>query len=101
MKGGKLILQPIDNFNKAAEVMRVLGHPVRLQIMDILSQGEFAVYEIACICNISHPVACEHLKLMNRSDILDRRRKGKAVYYRVKNKEKPDFLKFMNELYGE
>lgn len=97
--GKKLSLQSTDNLNKASDEIKILAHPIRLRIMDILSQGEFSVHEIAKLCDVSDPVACDHLMLLKRNGFLVSNRESRNVIYRIKSKEVPEFLKFLNELF--
>jgi hypothetical protein len=39
----KLDLLPDEAFEKAAECLKVMAHPARLKMVNILMQGEFAV----------------------------------------------------------
>ncbi len=73
-----------------------MGHPVRLMIADALSYGELAVYEVAELCEISPPQACEHLRLMKRQGFLESERRGKSVYYRIKNSPLTLLMDFVN-----
>jgi DNA-binding transcriptional ArsR family regulator len=43
----KIDLLPLDFLEDAAECLKIMAHPVRLRIVDILMQGEFPVHEIA------------------------------------------------------
>ena len=88
----KTELLPIELLEDAAECLKVLGHPIRLRIVDILMQGEFAVYEIAELCELSHNQTCEHLRLLKSHHFLDSKRDGKTVYYKITAPELPGVL---------
>lgn len=77
---------------KAAECMRVMAHPVRLRIVNILMQGEFAVHQIAQLCQVPPNVACEHLRLLRRQSLLSSERRGKTVYYKIESPRLPALL---------
>lgn len=53
-----------ETFQKAAECLKVMAHPVRLKIVMILMQGRFPVGEIAEYCECSPNQTCEHLRRM-------------------------------------
>ena len=88
----KINLLPTETLEDAAECLKVLGHPIRLRIVDILMQGEFAVYEIAELCELSHNQTCEHLRLLKSHHLLDSKRDGKTVYYSIIAAELPGVM---------
>ncbi|HPC96893.1 MAG TPA: metalloregulator ArsR/SmtB family transcription factor [Sedimentisphaerales bacterium] len=68
---------------EAAECLKVMAHPVRLKMVKILMQGEFAVHEIAELCHVSANQTCEHLRLLKGHGLLSSERRGRTVYYRI------------------
>jgi ArsR family transcriptional regulator, zinc-responsive transcriptional repressor len=76
-------LVSMDGLSRAAECLKVLAHPVRLRIVDVILQGEFPVHRIAELCGVQPHQACEHLRLMKGYGLLASRRVGRTVYYRV------------------
>jgi ArsR family transcriptional regulator, zinc-responsive transcriptional repressor len=71
----------MDELAKAAECLRTIAHPHRLRILQILSQGEHPVGALAEACELPSAMMSEHLRLMQRSRLLDSRRDGRHVYY--------------------
>jgi DNA-binding transcriptional ArsR family regulator len=76
-------LIPIEHLEKAVEVLRVLAHPHRLRICDLLLARRMSVGELAEDLQIPSNAVSQHLNLMKAHGILDRERDGKTVYYRV------------------
>ncbi len=76
----------------AAECLKVLGHPVRLRIVDILMQGEFPVGRIAELCDIQPHQTSEHLRLLQGRRLLESRRDGRVVLYRIADPRLPALL---------
>jgi DNA-binding transcriptional ArsR family regulator len=76
-------LIPMEELEKAADCLKVMGHPMRLRIVNILTQGEFPVGEIAEICDLRPSHACEHLRLLQARGLLDSERRGREVYYGI------------------
>jgi ArsR family transcriptional regulator, zinc-responsive transcriptional repressor len=70
-------------FSQAAECLRILAHPVRLRMVQLLLFGRFTVGELAEDCQVPDNVASEHLRLMQRCGFFYTEREGRRVYYRV------------------
>lgn len=74
---------PMDVLERTARVLRVLAHPHRLKIVELLAGGELAVGELAQQLEIAPNACSQHLTNMRAHGILDCRRNGKAIYYEV------------------
>lgn len=85
-------LLPMETLTQAAECLKVMAHPVRLRIVDLLMQGEFIVQEIAGHCGVQPHQACEHLRLMKGCGLLASERRGREVYYRILSPQLPGLL---------
>jgi len=67
-----------------ARMLRCLGHPVRLLILDLLEkEGELTVTEIYESLGLEQAVCSQHLSLMRDKNILDHRKEGVNVYYSI------------------
>ena len=86
-------LLSIDFVEDAAEYLKVMAHPARLRMVDILLQGEYPVHRIAELCDLQPHQACEHLRLLKGHGLLDSERRGRTVYYRVTHPRLPKLLK--------
>jgi len=87
-----LNLLPDPILVEAAECLKVMAHPVRLKIVDILMQGKFPVHEIAELCNTSPNQMCEHLRLLKGQKLLSSERQGRTVYYSILSPRLPGLL---------
>jgi DNA-binding transcriptional ArsR family regulator len=70
----------------SAVVLRCLGHPLRLRILDFLDQsdaGEASVSEVWEGLGVEQAVASQHLTVMTDRGILRRRKEGVHVYYAI------------------
>lgn len=65
------------------EMLRVLAHPHRLRICDLLLSKRMSVGELAAELDVPANAVSQHLNLMKAHGILGRERDGKTVYYRV------------------
>jgi rhodanese-related sulfurtransferase/DNA-binding transcriptional ArsR family regulator len=66
-----------------AEVAKALGHGSRLEILELLAQGERSVDSVAERAHLSVANASQHLRLMRRAGVLRSRREGKRILYRL------------------
>lgn len=67
-----------------AHVLRCLGHPVRLVILDMLDrEGELTVTQLHEALGIEQATASQHLGLMRDKGILSRRKEGVFVLYSI------------------
>jgi rhodanese-related sulfurtransferase/DNA-binding transcriptional ArsR family regulator len=66
-----------------AEVAKALGHGHRLEILELLGQGERSVDSLAERAGLSIANASQHLRFMRRSGLLASRRDGKRMLYRL------------------
>ena len=87
----------METLCEAAACLKIMAHPVRLRIVDILMQGDFAVHEIAEMCEIKHHQVCEHLRLMQGCGLLASERQGRTVHYSVVSPHLPALLKCIRE----
>ena len=87
-----LDLLPLDLLRDAAECLKLLAHPVRLRIVDILMQGEFPVNQIAQLCQLPPHQTSEHLRLLQHHGLLISRRAGRIVYYAIADPRLPKLL---------
>ncbi len=81
--------QPIavtdEQIEKAAEVFRVMSAPMRLRIISCLSNGEKNVGELLSEIDTTQPNMSQHLNTLYLSGVLDKRREGVQIYYRIVN----------------
>lgn len=75
--------QPIHRIK--AEFFRVLGHPVRVRILELLRDGERSVGDLQAALEIDSSGTSQHLGALRKQGLLDSRREGTSVFYRVKD----------------
>jgi len=70
-----------------AKICKSLSSPIRLEVLDLLRDGERSVRDMVASTGTSQPNLSLHLKQMWENGVLARRQEGSAVYYRVSNPE--------------
>lgn len=69
---------------KMAQMLRLLAHPHRLKIVDILNAAPAApVRAIANQLELPPAATSQHLNQMRRVGLLEAERHGKEVFYRI------------------
>lgn len=66
-----------------AERFRVLSEPARLQLLNVLRDGERTVSDLAEATELGQANASKHLQLLRAHGLVDRRKEGLYVYYRL------------------
>ena len=86
------------NETQIAEYLKVLGSPFRLQILFSIGSGEACVCHLEALLNKRQAYISQHLMVMRDAGILDTRRDGKYIYYRVADLSLFDVFKSTAEI---
>jgi DNA-binding transcriptional ArsR family regulator len=71
-----------DHFEKVAFVLKTIGHPVRLGIINLLSVNQkLSVNDLCQSLNVEQSVISHHLNNMKQKGIIDCRKDGKQRHY--------------------
>jgi DNA-binding transcriptional ArsR family regulator len=70
-------------FERAARVIRVLGHPLRLRILESLEIGERNVADLQDELDATQAAISQQLAILRSEDVVSARREGPRVYYRI------------------
>lgn len=68
-----------------AELFRVLGHPMRVRILELLREGERAVGDLQAALGLDSSGTSQHLAALRRQGLVEGRREGTSVFYRAKD----------------
>ncbi len=68
-----------------AEFFKALGHPARLVILEQLQSGEKSVNELQAALGIDQPLVSQQLATLRNKNIVETRREGTTVFYRVRD----------------
>ena len=68
-----------------AEMCQVFSHPKRLEVINVLRDGEMSVTELALKLELTIGNLSQHLSMMKERHILLTRKEGNMVYYRILN----------------
>jgi DNA-binding transcriptional ArsR family regulator len=70
---------------RKAELFRVLGHPVRIRILELLLDGERTVGDLQAALSLDSSGTSQHLGALRQQGVLESRRAGTSVYYRIRD----------------
>ncbi len=68
-----------------ADFLRVVGHPVRVRILELLAGGERTVGELQAALELDSSGTSQHLAALRRIGVLTARRDRSKVYYHVRD----------------
>lgn len=72
-------------YNELATITRAMANPHRLEIIELLAQGDYSVEQIAMQTDLSIANASQHLQVLKGAQLVDVSRRGNFVYYRLAN----------------
>lgn len=81
-----------------AELCKALSHPKRLQILDILADRECNVDELAAGLGVQSANVSQHLAVMRRVGLVQSRKEGLYVYYRLADPRIKDACNLLREI---
>jgi ArsR family transcriptional regulator len=70
-----------------AEIAQALGHAHRLELLEHLGQGERSVEDLAARTGLTVANTSRHLQLLRRAALVEGRREGKRVFYRLSGED--------------
>src|SRR5436189_5667531 len=70
-----------------AEIAQALGHAHRLELLEHLGQGERSVEDLATRTGLTVANTSRHLQLLRRAALVEGRRKGKRVFFRLSGED--------------
>ena len=70
-------------YQELARIVKALSNPHRLEILELLAQGEFSVEEIASQTDLSVANASQHLQVLKRAQLVETRREATWIFYHL------------------
>jgi DNA-binding transcriptional ArsR family regulator len=89
----------MDGYGRMAKILKSLGHPIRLQMIEILGEeGE------ACVCHLEHLLGLrqayisQQLAKLREAGVVNYRRDGLNIYYFLRGEKPLMCVKVLKEL---
>ncbi|HSV95694.1 MAG TPA: metalloregulator ArsR/SmtB family transcription factor [Spirochaetota bacterium] len=97
--GDIIVLFSDEQVNHTSEILKSIAHPIRLKILCFLMDGEKTVGEIekefgSSISNIS-----QHLTVLRKIHMVNRRKEANFMFYSVKDPKIAELLGTLKRLY--
>lgn len=81
-----------------AAFLKVLAHPLRLRILELLGQSEQSVGQCAQVLSVDQPTVSRHLGILKQGGLVTTRQDRASVIYRLQNEETVQLLQQLTEL---
>jgi ArsR family transcriptional regulator len=65
-------------------MLKALAHPVRLGLVETLSDRRLCVNDLACLFPVDRTTISKHLALLKEAGVLEDERAGREVFYRLR-----------------
>ncbi len=85
-------------YEQFARLGKAAGSPKRLEILDLLRQGERSVDGIAAATDLGLTTASAHLQLLRQARLVATRKEGTRVFYRITDETVSHFMNALQEL---
>jgi ArsR family transcriptional regulator, zinc-responsive transcriptional repressor len=82
----------IEFLARTAQVLKLLAHPHRLKIVEILEAREAPVHEIVGQMALPQAACSQHLNQMRRVGLVAAARRGREVWYRIADRRSISIL---------
>lgn len=97
---GKLDLQVMQTAAmRACALLKTLGNPDRLLLLCQLTQGEYCVGEFESMLGIRQPTLSQQLGVLREEKLVETRREGKQIYYRLASEEAAAVMQTLYRLF--
>jgi len=93
-------LTSLAALGEAAECLKILAHPHRLRMVQMLRQERYTVGELAKACAIRSHMASEHLRLMQRCGLLGSSKEGRKAYYAIAKPHLAEIMSCVEKHFG-
>lgn len=81
-----------------AEICKTLGSPARIEILDLLRDGEKTVTELSESLKLNQSNVSQHLAVLRQRQVVTTRKEGTNTYYRVSNQKIIQACQLMREV---
>ena len=88
----------MDSYKEMARVFAALAHPIRLRILRLLGDGEHCVCHLIAALHKRQPYISQQLAILRDQGLVEDRRDGLMVYYRLQSPHTLDLMESAIEM---
>lgn len=92
---------PIPLYQAKAEFFRMLGHPVRIRVLELLQNGPMPVRDLLAAIEIEPSSLSQQLAVLRRSGIVTSARDGSTVVYQLAGGDVADLMRAARRILTE
>ncbi len=89
---------PQEAYHKNASIYKILANSKRLEMLNILKKGEAGVDELLKITKLSKANLSQHLALLRHNGLVQTRRSGLNVFYKIVDPRIVEPCKILHQL---
>ncbi len=90
-----------DYYEIHARLCKSMAHPTRLHILDLLESDSRTVQDLADELGVAQANLSQHLTIMRNAGIVDTRKVGSKVYYKVSNPKILEACKLVQKIVSD
>jgi len=91
----------MDAYKKQTDLLKTIAHPTRLAVLEILRDGEQCVCHMEAMLKLRQASISQQLMILRQSGLVEFRRDGLNMYYRVVKPEIFSVLDAVNSASGQ
>ncbi|OIK23736.1 ArsR/SmtB family transcription factor [Streptomyces malaysiense] len=88
-------------YQAKAEFFRMLGHPVRIRVLELLQDGPRPVRELLAAIEVEPSSLSQQLAVLRRSGIVTSTREGSTVVYQLSGGDVADLMRAARRILTE
>ena len=94
----KKIKISIDKLEKVAFILKTIAHPLRLSVVEHLTQSEeLTVNQLCTLLNAEQSLVSHHLQNMKLKGLLQSRKEGVSIYYSLREKKLTEIIRCVEQ----
>ncbi|WP_256872857.1 ArsR/SmtB family transcription factor [Candidatus Entotheonella palauensis] len=90
-----------EGVETASRLLKALANQDRLLLLCYLAEGEHNVSDLEALLQIRQPTLSQQLARLRADNLVETRRQGKEIYYRLASTEASAVIELLHELFCE
>ncbi len=90
----------MDTYHLPAQLLKALAHPARLRILNALRDDEECVCHLTALLKQRQAYVSQHLMFLRQAGLIEDRKEGLRVYYRITDPRIFQLLDLVNAMVG-